>query len=48
MTKHRAFSVFGNLAVVNFPYGTKTLEKKKFANEILSKNKSIKTVLEKV
>ena len=45
--KHRAFSVLGNLAIVNFLDGTKTIEKKKFANEILKKNKSIKTVLEK-
>ncbi len=45
--KHRAFSLFGNLALVNFPDGTKKSEKLKFAGEILKNNKSVKTVLEK-
>lgn len=44
---HRGFSLLGNLAVVNFAFNTKTSEKKKIANEILKKNKSIKTVVEK-
>ena len=45
--KQRAFSLFGNLALVNFPDGTSKKEKVNFANEILNKNKSVKTVLEK-
>lgn len=48
MVKQRAYSVLGKVAIVNFPDGTKALEKKKFAKEILEKNNSaIKTVLEK-
>ncbi|MBT4376596.1 hypothetical protein HOD29_04445 [archaeon] len=45
--KHRAFSVLGNIAIVNFSHGAKVRDKKKFANEILEKNKAIRTVLEK-
>lgn len=45
--KQRAFSLFGSLALVNFPDGTRRKEKINFANEILKKNKSVKTVLEK-
>jgi len=45
--KQRAFSLFGNLALVNFPDGTPKKEKVNFAKEILNKNKSVKTVLEK-
>ncbi len=45
--KQRAFSVLGNVAIVNFPYGYKVSEKKKFANGILKKQSNIKTVLEK-
>jgi tRNA (guanine37-N1)-methyltransferase len=47
MTNHRSFNILGNIAVVNFSDGTKASEKKKFAAEILKKNKFIKTVLEK-
>lgn len=47
MTKHRSFNVLGSVAIANFPYDTKISDKKKFAAEILRKNKSIKTVLEK-
>jgi len=43
----RAFSVLGNLAIVNFSEGVKKSEKIKFANEILNNNKSVQTVLEK-
>ncbi len=44
----KSFSVLGNIAIVNFPNKKfKLIEKKKFAKEILSKNKSVKTVLEK-
>lgn len=43
----RSFSVLGNIAVVNFNDGVKVKDKKKFAEEILKKNKGIKTVLEK-
>ena len=44
---HRAFSLFGNLAVVNFPKETSKSEKIKFAKDLLKKNKNIKSVLEK-
>jgi tRNA (guanine37-N1)-methyltransferase len=42
----RSFSVLGNIALVNFPREFKG-SKKKFAENILNKNKTIKTVLEK-
>lgn len=47
MEKIRAYSVLGNIAVVNFPqeYGKK--EKISFAKKIISDNSQIKTVLEK-
>ncbi len=47
--KQRSFSVFGNIAVVNFSNSLKwdLNSKKKFALEILKKNKAITTVLEK-
>lgn len=44
---HRSFNILGNIAVVNFPHGTKASEKKKFAKEILYKNKFLKTIVEK-
>ena len=43
----RAFDVLGNIAIVKFPDRISAKEKKKFALEILKKNKSIKTILEK-
>jgi len=46
-SNHRSFNILGNIAVINFSRGTKKSEKKKFALEILRKNKFIKTVLEK-
>jgi tRNA (guanine37-N1)-methyltransferase len=46
-TNHRSFNILGNIAVVNFSNGTKSAEKKKFALDILKKNKFISTVLEK-
>jgi tRNA (guanine37-N1)-methyltransferase len=46
-SNHRSFNILGNVALVNFSDGTKTSDKKKFALEILKKNKFIKTVLEK-
>lgn len=45
--KPRAFDVLGNIAVVNFPKDFKAKDKKRFAENLLKKNKSIKTVLEK-
>jgi len=45
--KQRSFSVLGNIAIVNFSDMAKQKDKKEFANEILKKNKAIKTVLEK-
>jgi tRNA (guanine37-N1)-methyltransferase len=47
MINHRSFNILGNVAVVNFPDNTKTSAKKKFAEEILKKNKFLRTVLEK-
>jgi tRNA (guanine37-N1)-methyltransferase len=46
-SNHRSFNILGNIAVVNFPYGTKSSDKKRFAADILEKNKFIRTVLEK-
>lgn len=45
--KYRAFSYFGEIALINFPDKTTIKEKKDFANKILKENKSVKTVLEK-
>jgi tRNA (guanine37-N1)-methyltransferase len=45
--KMRAYSIIGNIAIVNFPDDFKASEKRKFAKNILKQNKSIKTVLEK-
>lgn len=47
MEKQRAFRVWGNIAIVNFPEDYTLKKKKDFANEILEKNKSIRTVVEK-
>ncbi len=44
---HRAFSVIGNIAIVNFPENYTSKEKKEFAKEVLQKNKGVRTVLEK-
>lgn len=41
------FDIIGNIVIVKFPLKTKSPEKKKFAESILKRNKSIKTVLEK-
>jgi tRNA (guanine37-N1)-methyltransferase len=47
MVKLRGYSIFGNVAVVNFPEDVSKKEKKKFAEIILKENKSVETVLEK-
>jgi tRNA (guanine37-N1)-methyltransferase len=47
MANHRSFNILGNIAIVNFSRGTKSADKRKFALEILKRNKFIKTVLEK-
>jgi tRNA (guanine37-N1)-methyltransferase len=49
MVKQRSFDVFGNIALVNFNEDEKLTQKqkRKFAEEILKKRKSVKTVLEK-
>lgn len=47
MLKQRAFSVLGNIAIVNFSDNYGSSEKKKFAKEVIEKNKSVRTVLEK-
>lgn len=43
----RSFNLLGNVAIINFSDDVKLKDKKKFAREILDKNKGIKTVLEK-
>lgn len=43
----RAFDTFGNIALVKFSQETKQKDKRKFAEGLLKKHKSIKTVLEK-
>lgn len=43
----RAYSVLGNIAVVNFLKTATSKEKKKLAEKIMQDNKSVKTVLEK-
>ena len=45
--KQRAFSVLGNIAIVNFSEDTTKSVKKKFAQKILKEQKNITTVLEK-
>ncbi len=47
MVRQRAFSVLGNIAVVNFSDDTKKSDKKKFAQKILKEQKNITTVIEK-
>jgi tRNA (guanine37-N1)-methyltransferase len=47
MKKQRAYSVLGNIAVVNFLEDSKLADRKKFAEKLLTQQKSIKTVLEK-
>lgn len=47
MSKQRSFRVWGNIAVVNFNDDVSDAEKKRFAKEVLSQNKSVKTVVEK-
>lgn len=43
----RGFDFFGNVALVKFSENISDKEKKKFANDLIKKNPSIKTVLEK-
>ncbi len=45
--KQRAFSVLGNIAIVNFSDDAKKIEKRKFAEKILKEQKNITTVLGK-
>lgn len=47
MKEHRAFRVWGNIAIVNFPDDYSLKKKTDFAREILNNNKSIRTVVEK-
>ena len=47
MANQRSFNILGNIALVNFSDGTKSADKKKFAEEIMKNNRMIKTVLEK-
>jgi len=43
----RAFSILGNIAIVNFSDNVKSLDKIRFAKKILKENKAVTTVLEK-
>jgi tRNA (guanine37-N1)-methyltransferase len=43
----RSFDILGNIAIVKFPREFKQPDKKKYAKELLRKNNSVKTVLEK-
>jgi tRNA (guanine37-N1)-methyltransferase len=45
--KFRAFEFIGNIALVNFPRNYKAKDKKKYAQQVLKRHKSVKTVLEK-
>ena len=45
--KQRAFSILGNIAIVNFSDDTKLIAKRQFAKKILKENKAVTTVLEK-
>ena len=45
--KYRSFNVLGDVALINFPDGTKVSDKKKFAKDILKNHVQIKTVIEK-
>ncbi len=47
MDKIRAYSVLGNIAIVNFPSDYKKKDKLEFAKKILENNSQVKTVLEK-
>ncbi|MAG10822.1 hypothetical protein CMI44_00720 [Candidatus Pacearchaeota archaeon] len=47
MKPPRAFDFLGNIAIVNFPKGFRQSKKKKYAQELMQKNKSITTILEK-
>ncbi|MFZ1970652.1 MAG: hypothetical protein WAU65_00520 [Candidatus Nanoarchaeia archaeon] len=43
-----SFDILGNISIVKFPDGTKLSDKKSFAKDLMNKNRSIKTVLEKI
>lgn len=43
-----SYDFLGNIAIVNFPRRFNSKKKKEFAKKIISSNKSVKTVLEKV
>jgi len=47
MKNQSAYDLLGNVVVVNFWKGVKLSEKKKFAQSLLRRNKSVRTVLEK-
>src|SRR3989344_8404994 len=41
------YDLLGNVAIVKFPEEMKSMEKKKFAKELLKQHKQVKTILEK-
>lgn len=46
--KQAPFDILGNIALVKFQYGDSLKSKKEFAEKLLKKQKSVKTVLEKI
>jgi len=46
--KEKGYDLIGRIAIVKFSKETKIKDKRRFANKLLKKNKSIKTVVEKV
>jgi tRNA G37 N-methylase Trm5 len=46
--KIRSFDLLGNTALVRFPENFSIQDKKKFALDLMKKQKSVRTVLEKV
>ncbi len=47
MKPPKSFDFLGNIAIIKFPRDFKQSEKKKYARELMGRNKSMKTVLEK-
>ena len=43
-----SFDIMGNIAIVKFQNEANSKDKKEFAKELLQKNKSVRTVLEKI
>ena len=46
--KNVSYDILGNIALIKFPFDMKLSEKKKFSEKFLKKNRSVRTILEKV